>query len=218
MNLKNALIVLVTLAVLLGIAAVFVVFYNPTISIISGTSASSTSLFSFMQNSTRVTASGSISGVNNAFVGNTSSSASSSQPNVAPQFASSYSPPYPLQWTEGQSTLVITGAAIQGNQLVLAVTVQMGNNVECIPMNMRLIIDESGNLETPTPQQFSFPDTNDCNGTPNVAYDAQAVSFALGQGLNTPFLLTTSGTSNIFFEVATTTDGGVSVTIPATTD
>lgn len=85
-------------------------------------------------------------------------------------------------------------------------------------MNMRLVTDESGDLETPTPQQFSFPDTNDCNGTPNTMYNTQAISFAMGQNLNAPFLLTTGGGSNIFFEVATTTDGGVSVTLPATTD
>ena len=218
MNLKKVLIVLTALAVLLGIAAVFVVFYNPETLAMPGTSTSSTSLFAVMRNNntnTRMIASGSVPGLNNAFIGNTSSSASSSQPN-APQFASSYSSPYPLQWTEGKSTLVITDTAIQGNQLILGVTVQTGNDAECIPMNMRLVMDESGNLETPTPQQFSFPDTNDCNGTPNTAYDAQAISFTLGQNLNTPFLLTTGGTSNIFFEVATTTDGGISVTLPVT--
>jgi hypothetical protein len=216
MNLKNALIVLVTIAVLLGIAAVFVVFYNPAISTIPGTPVSSASLFSFMRNSTSTTASGSIPGIN-AFIGNASSSANNNQ-SSGPQFASSYSSPYPLQWTEGQSTLAITGAAIQGSQLMLIVTVQMGNDPECIPMNMRLVTDESGDLEAPTPQQFSFPDTNSCNGTPNMVYNTQAVSFALGQNLNAPFLLTTGGASNIFFEVATTTDGGVSLTLPATTD
>ena len=210
MNLKKALIVLVTLAVLLGIAATFVVFYNPAISTISGVPASSTSLFALMRNNT--TASGSVPGLNN-----TSSSANNGQSNE-PQFVSSYSSPYPLQWTEGQSTLTITGAAIQGDQLIFAVVVQMGGNAECIPMNMRLVTDESGNLENPTPQQFSFPDTSNCSGTPNTIYNAQAVSFALGPNLNTPFLLTTGGASNIFFQVATTTDGGVSVTLPATTD
>lgn len=211
MNLKNTLIVLTTFAILIGVAAVFVVFYNPAISTISGTPVSSTSLFSLMKNSTSGTASGNASDTNN--ISQTTGNQAS-----GPQFASSYSSPYPLQWTEGQSILTITGAAIEGNQLALAVAVQTGNNVECIPMNMRLVIDEAGNLENPAVQQFSFPDTNSCNGTPNTAYDAQAVSFSLGPNLSAPFLITTGGTSNIFFEVATTTDGGISVTLPATTD
>jgi len=212
MNLKNILIILSTIAVILGIAAIFVVFYNPAISTISGTITSSTSLFSLMRNST-----GTIPSINNISTQNASSSASNGQANI-PQFASSYSSPYPLQWTEGQSTLVITGAAIQGNQLILAIAVQIGNDPECIPMNMRLVTDESGNTENPTQQQFSFPDTNSCNGTPNMMYNAQVVSFSLGQSINTPFLLTTGGDSNIFFEVATTTNGGISIAIPATTD
>ncbi len=211
MNLKNILIVLSTIAVILGIAAVFVVFYNPAISTISGTTTSSTSLFSLMRNST-----GTIPAISSISIPNTSSS-TNGQANSS-QFASSYSSPYPLQWTEGQSTLVITGAAIQGNQLVLAVAVQIGTDPECIPMNMRLVTDESGNTESPIQQQFLFPDTNSCNGTPNMMYSAQAVSFSLGQNINTPFLLTTGGDSNIFFEVATTTDGGISIAIPATTD
>lgn len=205
MELKNALVILTTLAVLTGIAAVFVVFYNPAISTIPGTPISSTSPFSLMRNN----ASGTVGGASGA---NNATSASNSQ-----QFASSYSSPYPLQWTEGQSTLTITGAAIQGSQLMLAIVVQTGKNAECIPMNMRLVIDESGNLATPASPQFSFPDTASCNGTPNKTYDAQAVSFSLGQNLSAPFLITTGGTSNIFFEVATTTSGGISVTLPATT-
>jgi len=212
MNPKNALIVLATLAVLLGIAAAFAVFYNPAISTIPGTPTSPASLFSLMRNSASGTAAENIPGSNNA-----TSSANNGQANGL-QFASSYSAPYPLQWTEGQSTLTITGAAIQGNQLMLAVAVQTGSSTECVPMNIRLVIDESGNLETPSPSQFSFPDTTNCSGTADTVYNSQAVSFVLGQNLNAPFLVTTGGASNIFFEVATTTDGGVSVTLPATTD
>ncbi len=223
MNLKKALIILGTVAVLLGIAAVFAVFYNPSISVIPGVaSPSSTSLFSLTKGTSGIASAGNATGsAADAFFGNTpagGSASSTGSQSGTPQFASTYAWPYPLQWTEGQSTLVIAGAAIEGNQLVLAIVTHIGSQQECIPMNVDLVVDESGNTESSTPAQFSFPDTNSCNGTPNTTYDAQNFSFNLNPNMQAPFLLTTGGASNIFFEVATTTDGDVTITLPATTD
>lgn len=220
MNLKKILIVLGAIAVLLGVAAVFVVFYNPAISVIPGAiSPSSTSLFSLTKRNAG--APGNATSTASAFLGNSASggpASSTENQSGTPQFSSTYAWPYPLQWTEGQSTLVIAGAAIEGNQLMLAITTHIGGQPECVPVNVRLVADEAGTLESPMPTQFSFPDTNSCTGTPNTTYDPQAITFTLGPDLQPPFLLTTGGASNIFFEVATTTDGAITITLPATTD
>jgi len=208
---KNTLIILTTIAVLLGITAIFMVFYN------SGAHETPGELVLPSSSSALPGAPSSTAFVVPGLDGTTGTSTSSTDIN-APSFISSYSSPYPLQWNEGQATLAITGATIKGSQLIFAVGVQMGNTQECVPMNMRLIVDESGSLAAPNPQQFTFPDSQSCNGTANATYDNQAVSFAIDQNLSAPYLFTTGGTSKIFFEVATTTDGGVSVTLPATTD
>ncbi len=216
MDLKKILIVFASIAAILGVAAIFVVFYNPNISVIPGNTTSS-SLFSVMKNNVSST----IKGIGNAFSGNQSSTtATENQSTTAAitQFSNTYAWPYPLQWTEGESTLVITSAAIQENKLTLGVVVHIGNTSECVPANIGLVIDESGNLGTPTPSQFSFPDTNSCNGTANMTYDPQIISFTLDNTITPPLLLTTGGASNIFFEIATTTSGGINISLPATTD
>jgi hypothetical protein len=208
---KNALIILTTIAVLLGITATFVVFYNSGAHETPGELVipSSSSIASIAATTTAFAVPG---------LDGTASTTTSSTDANAPSFISSYSAPYPLQWSEGQATLAITGATVKGDQLIFAVAVQMGGSQECVPMNMRLVVDESGDLATPNPQQFTFPDTQSCNGTADATYDNQIVSFGVDGNLTAPYLLTTGGTSKIFFEVATTTDGGVSVTLPATTD
>lgn len=215
-NFKNLLIILSTIAFVLGATATFVVFYNPNISANINKNSSSNSLFAIMKNSTGTT-NQNASNSNNQTI-NTSNNSSSISTNNANVFASSYSSPFPLQWQEGQSTLVITGASIQQNKIQFSISVQMGNQSECIPMNMRFITNESGNTENPIEQQFTFKDTNSCNGTPNTTYDKQTISFNIPQNTNAPFLFSTGGNSNIFFEVATTTDNGVSITIPTTSD
>jgi len=213
-NLKNILIISATIAFILGATATFVVFYNPNVSI-NVKNAPSNSLFAIMKNSTGTTNQNTTSSNNQSANTTNNSTTATIDQNV---FSSSYSSPFPLQWQEGQSTLVITGASLNQNKLQFSISVQMGDQSECIPLNIKFIIDESGNTENPTEKQFTFPDTNSCNGTPNATYNEQTVSFDIPQNASAPFLFSTGGSSNIFFEVATTTGNGISITLPTTTD
>jgi hypothetical protein len=130
-------------------------------------------------------------------------------------FSSFFSSPYPVAWTEGQSSFAISGATLTDNQLTLMVNVTVGDIPQCVPINIRLISDEEGDMAAPvSPTQTNFPlSTSTCEGTPNTLYPAEPLTFTVDLA-NTPFLFLTGGTSNVYFEVATTTDGGLDVSIP----
>jgi hypothetical protein len=95
------------------------------------------------------------------------------------------------------------------------VNVMVGSIPQCVPINVRLISDEQGDMVTPTsPTQTNFPlITSTCEGTPNTLYPGQPLTFTVDPA-NMPFLFLTGGTSNIYFEVTTTTSGGLDVAIP----
>jgi hypothetical protein len=110
----------------------------------------------------------------------------------------------------------VTGASWNNDQLTIELSIQMGASPACIPLNVRLVADESGDLAAPTSpagSNFIFPDTQTCNGTPGETY-SQSVTFAVNPSVVAPFLVTTGGTANMFFNVATSTDGGVDVALP----
>jgi hypothetical protein len=44
---------------------------------------------------------------------------------------------------------------------------------------------------------------------------SEPVTFTIDPSLTAPFLLTTGGASNVFFEVATSTTGGVDIALPS---
>lgn len=92
----------------------------------------------------------------------------------------------------------------------------MGSVPECVPLGLRLVVDEAGTLRAPVVPSnavFNFPDTQSCAGTPGAAY-SQSVIFDMS-GAAAPFLLTTGGTTNIFFQVATTSPNGIEVVLPS---
>ena len=132
-------------------------------------------------------------------------------------YSSEYSSPYPIQWSEGGESFSITGGAIQNNQLTLSLAIKMGAVSECVPVNVRLIADEFGTLRPPSAPPagtFTFPDTQSCNGMPGATY-SESVVFGLDPLIPAPFLFTTGGASNVFFNVATNTTGGVDVALPS---
>jgi hypothetical protein len=203
----KALIILVSVAIVLGIIAFVIVFspgtYNLTASPQASSTSSGTLSFNDLANAT-----GSNSSSGSAFTKNGASSSNT--------FTGAYSFPYVVNWNEGQNDFSITGATLQSNTLSLTLKVQIGNLGGCLPVDLRLVTDESGDVAPPIQSQFSFPDTKSCNATPNATYQNQTITFSLSSSAPSPYLLTTGGTSNQFFQVSTTTDGGVQISLPAT--
>ena len=193
---KTVLIFLASLAVALGIFAYFAVFGAPTGSY----------SVSPMINQSDITSS--------SLLGETISTSSLSASSGTASFSTSFPTP-PLVWPEGQSKISISAISLEDNQLSFSLSVQTGGAPECIPLNLRLVADEEGDLDPPNPASFSFPDSGNCNGAPNRLYANQAATFTVDP-TTLPLLFTTGGASNIFFEVATTTGKGLQVDFPGT--
>jgi len=88
----------------------------------------------------------------------------------------------------------------------------MGSITECAPLNLRLVADDSGSF-TPPDNNFAFPESGSCKGAPGATYGAQPIIFTVDSA-TFPLLFTTGGGSNTFFQVSTTTFGGVNIMIP----
>ena len=132
------------------------------------------------------------------------------------EFASEYSTP-PVAWQDSGAQFSLTGASLSGNELTLTLAIQIGDSPACIPANLRLVANETGALrapDSPAGGEFTFPDTQSCNGTPGAVYSA-SVTFSV-DGVAPPYLLTTGGAANQYFFAATSTDGGVNISLPAT--
>jgi hypothetical protein len=213
MHMTKALVILLAVAIVLGIVAFFAVF-SPGTSVIAGSSnatASGTLSFNGLVNG---------SGTVPADASGTLTASSTGGPGIFSggngSFATNFSYPYVMNWSEGQNDYSITGAKWVNNQLTLALKIQTGNVGGCIPIDVRLVTDESGDVQAPAESQFLFPDTGSCNGTPNKAYENQILDFTIPPNSPVPLLFTTGGTSNQFFQIATTTDGEVEIDLPAT--
>lgn len=142
----------------------------------------------------------------------------STTPTILPpgSFSSEYPAPYPVAWTEGHENFSVTGATLQGNQLTFSLAIKMSNVSECVPVNLRLVADESGTLmppSSPTGGTFTFPDTQNCGGTPGATY-SQSVTFTVAPSVVAPFLFTSGGASNVFFTVATNTANRLDIVLP----
>ena len=215
MNTKTVLITLASIAGVLGLIAFFVVFYAGSGSYVvtsnGGNNSTSSGLITLPHATSTLASSTSTS----AGSSNTSG-ATSTADNSGASFATDFSSPA-ISWNEGRETMGITGAALVGNQLTFKMQIAMGATGECVPMNLRLVKDESGTLQAPNTEQFAFPESGSCEGAPNATYNAQEVVFTVNPAAMPLFFLT-GGTSNVYFEVATTTDGGLSVTVPSTSD
>ena len=196
------------IVIVLGVTTYFVIFGTGTQLIQPTNTASSTSssIATFVFPSS--TASSSFLGLGSA----TSSNASGT---MSGPFSSNFSAPYPVIWSEGQSSFAISGATLTGNELTLLINVAVGGIPQCVPINLRLISDEEGDMAAPTsPIQTNFPlSTSTCEGASNTTYPSEPLTFTVDPA-NTPFLFLTGGTSNVYFEVTPTTDGGLDVAIP----
>lgn len=215
-RIRTALILLWVAAIVLGIVATIVVFYpsggyQPVV--VQGTDTTS---FSNFPTSTATSSLGNPT-LPSSTTETATTSASGTTSGLAPgSFASTYTSPYPVTWSDSGATFAITGGSWNGNQLTLALSIQMGTNPSCVPIDIRLVTDESGDLaapSSPSGPNFIFPDTQTCNGTLGETY-SESVTFTVDPSVTAPFLLTTGGTANVFFNVATSTSGGVNVALP----
>lgn len=216
MSLKKLLALFIAADVVLGAIAYFVVFYStpgtydiansplPTTGTLPATStiALATSTASSTQASTSSAAG----------LGTPSTSTVTGNPSNA-VYATDYAIPYPITWSETDASISVMGASLQGNQFTLKLAVAMGNVLQCVPLNIRLLADEKGDFAAPITQQFTFPETNSCEGAPGATYTDQQIVFDT-DSIPFPAFFTTGGVSNIFFQVATTSAGGLNVTIP----
>jgi hypothetical protein len=186
MNLKLLLIILTSIAVILGAISFYVVFLSGSGTYVvtnqlGGGSTSSTTDLLVLPTSTA------------------SSSLSSSVGSASPEGLSiNYENP-PITWMEGNESMAITGATLTSSQLILQLSVKMGPSTECVPMNMRIVTDENGDLSPPVNTQFAFPDTGGCQGTAGETYTGQQVIFTVDPSA-LPIVLTTGGSSNLLFE------------------
>lgn len=211
MTLKNVLITLASLAVLLGIITFYVVFYGS-----GGTYVVNSPLGSSTGNSSSSTLPVSTSTASSTLGGASSSASSSLSGNSSTIITQSGEAP--ITWQEGNEMMSVTGAQLSGTQLTLNVQVQMGSVAECVPMNVRLVTDENGDLAAPITSQFAFPDTGTCNGTPGETYGDQEVIFTVANPTAFPFVLTSGGSSNLIFEVTTDPNGNLIVELPPESD
>ncbi len=212
LSLNAVLVTLVVIAVILGIITAYMVFIGTggTYVINSPLGGPDASIFS---------ATGAANATSTASAGGTASSSASSTASSSIAYGSSTAAAaVPIAWQEGNETLTVTGAAITGTQLTLSVQVAMGSVAECVPLDLRLIADEQGDLSPPITSQFTFPDTGTCTGTPGEIYSGQQVVFSVADPTAFPFLLTTGGTSNILFEVTQNPDGSLAVQLPPKAD
>lgn len=121
----------------------------------------------------------------------------------------------PISWSDGGATFSITAVTLQDNQLSFALTIQIGDSPVCVPLNLRLVADESGNLQEPDTSGFVLSDSGNCNGAAGAIYQNQIVTFAVNTD-NFPILFTTNNDSGKFFEIAKTANGGLRVELPGT--
>jgi hypothetical protein len=205
---KITLIVLVCLAVVLGAVSYFAVFSGTQVIEPIGNSGSQNSSTPTLVLTTPTSST------------STANLASGTTPIVASggngTYATVFSAPYPVTWQEGGTQLSVTSASLQGNNLTLTVNLQLGSESQCVPINIRIITDESGDMAAPNiPSTANFPlgSGSDCTGTGNAMYPGQAVTFTVDPSAM-PFLLTTGAPGNIFFEVSTTTGNGLQVVVP----
>ncbi len=207
-TLNTVLIISAAVAAALGITAYLVIFGVGTQVVQPGLSTSTvaapTSSVAFVFPTSTASSSASSTGISS---GTAASSTGT--------FSSTFSAPYPVSWNDGESSFAVSGATLNGNELTLFVNVTLGTLPECVPINIRLISDEQGDTAAPdSPNQTNFPlGTSTCEGDANAVYPNQPLTFTVDP-TNQPFLFMTGGTSNIYFEVSTTTTGGINAALP----
>jgi hypothetical protein len=177
--------------------------------VISSNLGSNAGIFATSTNGATTPAGGAASSTASSTLALASSSASSTATSIAAPA---------VTWTQGNEALSVINASAAGSQLTLGVQVTMDSVAECVPLTLRMIADEQGDLSPPITPQFTFPDTGTCTGTPGETYSAQPIVFTLPDPATFPIILTTGGAANVLFEVTQNPDGSLNVQLPPNTD
>ena len=82
-----------------------------------------------------------------------------------------------------------------------------------VPLNLRRLINEEGELLSPNTKGFVFPDSGGDFGKPNQIYENQKVIFVVPETTK-EFNITTGGKTNIFFTITVLDDGSLKVEKP----
>lgn len=221
MTLKNILITLSIVAVVMVAITSYVVFASGGGTYVVNSSSDDGGIFSTStlgEATATVSSTASSTSLSSSTLALASSSSATSTTMASTTPGSTANGATPITWTQGNETMSVTGAQVSGAQLTLDVQVVMGSVPECVPLTLRLIADENGDLAPPVTQQFTFPDTGTCTGTPGETYAAQQVVFTLPTPGTFPILLTTGGAANILFEVVQNPDQSLSLELPPQTD
>ena len=139
-----------------------------------------------------------------------------------PQASSTFAFPYPVTWTEGSIEFDVTGvfwgtitatpdlvngqgnpypASSTINALVLSFKVSNNSSSQAsVPLNIRRLADEQGDLEQSASPSFIFPVTGTNLLGPLRTYADEKVVFVVPDDLRN-FVFTTGGASNAFFSV-----------------
>ncbi len=79
-----------------------------------------------------------------------------------------------------------------------------------VPLNLRRLLNEEGELLAPNTKGFVFPDSGGDFGKPNQIYENQKVVFVVPESAK-EFNITTGGKTNIFFTITVSGDGSLKV-------
>ncbi len=136
---------------------------------------------------------------------------------------SSFSYPYPVSWEEKNVKFSLTkvslgkisapfnlsklsggkyntGEEVYALVLYLKINTSKMNSSQCIPLNIRRLINEEGDLLAPNTKQFYFPDSGGCIAMPNKTYFDQKIIFVVPEQ-EKEFHITTGGQLNMFFTI-----------------
>jgi hypothetical protein len=217
---KKALIILTSIAVVLGIITFFVVFYGggtyvvnsplPSDSTYSSSTIPSSTIMALGSSTASSTASGTLALASST--GSSTISAAGGNNDDPQEYATDFTES-PVAWAEGNETISITGATLTGSQITLKLSVAMGDVPECVPLNVRFVADENGDLTAPLNSQFTFPESGTCEGAPGATYGDQEIVFTVDT-TNMPLVFTSGGSSNVYFEIATSSPSGITVSLP----
>jgi hypothetical protein len=108
------------------------------------------------------------------------------------------------------------GRAYPAGSEVYALTLHLkiSNNLTygqaSVPMNLRRLLNEEGDLAAPSMKQFVFPGTGGSGINSNITLSDQKVVFVVPE-TDKEFIITTGGSSGIFFSVTVQSDGSIKV-------
>ncbi len=126
-----------------------------------------------------------------------------------------------VDWEDASTTFSLTGASAASGTLTLffkinnSVIKQQGASGQCIPLSMRKVANELGDLMPPAERSWTADEGNCLVNS--QTYLNRTLTFPLDPG-EADMTFTSGGTANTFFLVHVAPDGSVTATLPPTND